>query len=79
MLKDIKEVKCKRCGGNNFGLSVFYQNIRTYKVLPNGKFSKRCVLEKDLPMEISNLICCDCHEIIDYWGEDENGIVQVDI
>lgn len=78
MLKDIREVKCKKCGGSNFGLAVLYQNIRTYKVLSNGKLSKRCTLEKDLPMENDAFICLDCGEQIPYWGEDKNGIVQVE-
>lgn len=78
MLKNIKEIKCKRCGATNFCLAVLYQNIRSYKVLTNGKISQKCTLEKDLPMEIENLICADCGEVIDYWGKDENGIVQVE-
>lgn len=32
----ITEYRCKRCGGNNFHYSVLFQNIRSYKVLPNG-------------------------------------------
>lgn len=78
MSKSIKEVKCNCCGGTNFCLSVLYQNVRNYKVLSNGKFSKKCTLERDLPMEISNLVCADCGEIIDYWGEDKNGYIEVD-
>ncbi len=78
MLKSIKEVKCKKCGGNNFGVSVLYQNIRTYKVLSNGKLSKKCTLEKDLPMECDALLCLDCGEQIPYWGENEKGFVEVD-
>lgn len=78
MLKSIKEVKCKKCGSSNFGLSVLYQNVRTYKVLSNGKFSKKCTLEKDLLMEVEALICLNCGEQISYWDTDKDGYVEVD-
>ena len=79
MLKNIKGIKCKQCGGNNFCLSELYQSSKNYKVLKNGKLSKKYTVQKDMPMECSVLNCIDCGRSIDYWGEDENGIVLVDV
>lgn len=74
----ITDYRCKECGGTNFCVSELYQNIRNYKVLKNGKISKKCTIERDLPMEVSTLRCEDCNHIIDWWGEDDNGIIEVD-
>lgn len=59
-------------------MSELYQNVRNYKVLSNGKLSKRCTIERDLPMEVSTLRCEDCGHIIEYWSEGKDGVVEVE-
>lgn len=77
MTKNIKEVKCPKCGGSNLIYSVFYQSIKSYKVLSNGKLSKKCTLQKDMPMEVQTLCCADCGEQIKYYNLDKEGNIEV--
>ena len=57
MLKSIKGYKCKKCGGNDFYVSVLYQNSKDYKVLSNGKLSKKYTMQRNMSMECSYLHC----------------------
>lgn len=77
-MKSIKEIKCKCCGSADFIYTRLYQNIRSWKVLPNGKVSKKYTIQKDLPMEVENIICTNCGEMIPYWTIREDGSILVD-
>lgn len=77
MTKNIKEVKCKNCGGNNFIYSVYYQSSKNYRVLPNGKLSKKYTVDKDLPEEFATLNCADCGHIIENYYLDKEGEIEV--
>lgn len=78
MRKSIKEVKCKRCGGNNFCVSVFYQSSKDYRVLSNGKLSKKYTKQGDMPMECNSLYCADCGEAIDCWHMDKANNIEIE-
>lgn len=74
----LKDYKCPNCGGNKFCLSYFYQSTRDYKVLKNGKLSKKYTVSKDLPTDVAILHCSNCGESIDYWSKDKDGCLEVD-
>ena len=78
MKTNIKDYECPKCKGKDFIVSVFYQTTHDYKVLPNGKLSKKYTVKRDMPMETDCLYCTNCGESIDWWGTNSEGVVEVE-
>lgn len=64
----IKRNKCPICGGEII-VSEFLQKSRDYKVLKNGKLSKRYTVQECGSMDLSTAACVE--QCGAYWEEDE--------
>ena len=52
-------MKCPICGEENtLEICVLTQNARHYKILKNGKKSKKCLLYKDMYLDNGVLLFC---------------------
>ncbi len=67
-------MKCPKCGKENtLIVSELSQNSRDYKVLSNGKISKKYTIQRDIWMDVNILTCtngCNLEDVS--WGIDED-------
>lgn len=77
-MKSIKDYKCKKCGCSEFSIMSIYQDIHIYKILQNGKRSKRYIVERGLETGQEYLCCIKCNSIIEDWELNKDGIVEVE-